>query len=317
MAAALLGAAIVGGASSAAAEDWPSKPVTIIVPYGPGAANDIYTRAAANILSKNLKQPFVVDNRPGAGGFTGTMLGARAAPDGYTLFENSNAITSMGQGNAEVKFDPSKDIVSIALLEASSQALFVSTASGINTVPDLVAYAKAHPDETFYGVVGYGTYQHLQTEAFNSVVGIKTKVSVYNSGAAVMTDLAAGRIQMAFGSINTAIGLIQDGKIKVLGYTGPSQGDAIPPGPIFKDAGVDFAYTAWQGIFGPPGMPQELRDQINKAFNEATQNPEYVALAKKGNAAPIAMNVKEFDDLVQKDVKTVNALIQQTGITPQ
>jgi tripartite-type tricarboxylate transporter receptor subunit TctC len=304
-------------AGAAIAQGWPSKAVTIIVPYGPGAANDIFTRAAASVLSKKFNVPFVIENRPGAGSIAGTLQVVRATPDGYTLLENSNAIASIGQGNASVKFDVRSDLTPIAMMASSSQAVMVPTSIGVNSMKEYIAYAKANESKTFFGVVGYGTFQHLKTVEMNNLVGINIKESVYNSASVMMTDLAAGRIHMVFSSVSTGAGLIADGKVKVLAYTGPAKGADIPAAPELKDVGINFAYSSSWSIYGPPGMSPALRDEINKAFTEACQDPAFIALAAKSNAAPTPISATELATQMAAEWQGVAESIKRTGISPQ
>lgn len=315
--AALFVAGALAGTVPASAQSWPTKPVTIIVPYGPGAANDIFTRAAAAVLSKKFNQPFIIENRPGAGSIAGTLQVVRAAPDGYTLLENSNAIASLGQGNASVKFDVRTDLTPIAMLASSSQAVMVPTTIGASSMKDYIDYAKKNQDKTFYGVVGYGTFQHLKTVEMNNLVGINIKESVYNSAANMMTDLAAGRIHFVFSSVSTGAGLIADGKVKVLAYTGPSKGVDIPKAPELKDVGINFAYSSSWSIYGPAGMSPALRDEINKAFAEACQDPSFVALAAKSNAEPTPISATELGKQIAAEWAGVAESIKRTGISPQ
>ena len=211
-------AAGLGWALPALAEDWPTRAVTLVVPYGPGASNDTFTRAVAEIMSKKLGQPFVVENRAGAGGFTGATSVAAADPDGYTFLEIPNAIVAY-KPLMKVDVDPLEMLQPVGLLARAPSAMVVPSGLAVNTVAEFIDYAKAHPDETFYGAAGIGTTQHQHAELFNKNAGTAVKMVNYKSSADAQTDLVAGRLQMMFVTVASTLGQIEGGQLKLLAYT--------------------------------------------------------------------------------------------------
>ena len=264
-----MSAAALTGAESAFAQAWPSRPVTMVVPYGPGASNDIFTRALSQILSRRLGQPFVVENRAGAGGFTGSNAVAQSAPDGYTFLEAPNSIASFSL-IMKVKLDPLTDLTPVALLARSPIGMVINAALPAKTVKEFIDYAKGR--QTFYGHAGIGTTQHQHAEMFKRATGLTMKNVNYKSSAEAQTDLVAGRLQLMFVTVASTIGQIQSGQLRLLAYTDKN----YPPGgleaPTMAEAGVPRMEKAqsWWGIFAPPRLPAEIRDRMNAAINEAT-----------------------------------------------
>lgn len=314
----LCAAAIAGLAFSwpAMAQDWPTKPVTIIVPYGPGAANDQVARTLARILQEKLGQPFVVENRPGAGGLTGATAVSRAEPDGYTLLQHNDVLSSAGATN-QIGFDPVRDLAPIAMLTRSPLAVLVTATIGVNDMKGFLDYARANPESTFFGTGAAGGLRHLQNAYIGKLTDTNLKAVSYNAGAEIIRDLVAGRVQMHLGSTTSAAGQIQDGSVKVLAYTAAGAGADAPQAPTLKEVGIDYEVINWFGIFGPPALPAALRDRINAAINEATADPQFEPFLKQAQASPAPMSAEEFAAAFAKEAESFVQLIESTGIKPQ
>lgn len=309
-----LAAAGLANPHAAFAQAWPSRAVTMVVPYGPGASNDLFTRALANYLSRKFNQPFVVENRPGAGGFTGSDAVARATPDGYTLLENNNSIVSLAPV-MKVKLDMEKDLTPIAMIAQSPNAVVIPSSLPAKTISEFIAYAKANPDKMFYGTTAVGSTQQLHAEQFNLLTGTRIKTVVYKSSADAQVDLAAGRLQVMFVTLASVAGQLQSGELRLLGYTGPGSPPGVPAAPTMEEAGVKgFAGQIWWGLFAPPGMSPDLQKTINEAVNEAIRSPDFVALLQKSGATPNLMTGAQFAGAIKDEVKMLDTMIKAANL---
>lgn len=297
------------------AETWPARPVTLVVPYGPGASNDTFTRAIADSLSKRFGKPFVVDNRPGAGGFTGVNTVVHADPDGYTLVEMPNSIAGF-KPIMNVQVDPLKDLTPLASIASSPTALVVPAALPVKSVAEFIAYAKANPTKTFYGYAGIGTTQQQHMELFNKQTGLKIKGVNYKGSAEAQTDLLAGRLQAMIVTVASTLGQIQSNELRLLAYTDNNYPAGAPVGPTMAEVGVPGMEKAqiWWGIFGPPKMAPELVATINKAVNESLRDPAVVALLAKSGATPLPGSAEAFTELVKNETVLVDEFINTVGL---
>jgi tripartite-type tricarboxylate transporter receptor subunit TctC len=301
------------GAKSARAAAWPTRPVTIIVPYGPGASNDMFARVLADGLSRRSGQAFIVDNRPGAGGVTGITVVSRSTPDGYTLVEMPNGIVGLTPV-LHVKADPLKDLTPIAIFARSPTALVVPAALPVKTVAEFIAYAKANPGKVFYGYAGIGTTQQQHMEMFNQLTATRIKGVNYKSSGDAQTDLLAGRLQAMFVTVASTLGEIRSGQLRLLGYTTSNDQPDAPRAPTLAEAGVPGMEKAqiWWGMFGPPAMPAELVQTINTALNAVIADPGFAAMLAKSGATPVrrtpqqfVATIKDGSDLFAEFLKTM------------
>jgi tripartite-type tricarboxylate transporter receptor subunit TctC len=285
------------------------------VPYSPGASNDTFTRAIADSLSKRLGQPFIVDNRPGAGGFTGANGVARAAPDGYTLLEMPNSIVGF-KPIMNVELDPLKNLTPLATMASSPTALVVPSSLPVKTVAEYIAYAKANPDKTFYGYAGIGTTQQQHMELFHNLTGLKVKGVNYKSSADAQTDLLAGRLQAMFVTVASTLGQIEGNELRLLGYTDDNYPPGAPKGPTMAEVGIKGMEKAqiWWGIFGPPGMAPDLATTINRAINESLADPNVVALLAKSGATPMPLTAAEFTAMIKDEGVLVDDFAKMIGV---
>ena len=300
---------------SAFAEDWPSRPVTMVVPYGPGASNDTFTRAVSQSMSETMGQPFVVDNRPGAGGFTGTNSVVKADPDGYTFLEMPNSIMGLAPG-MHVDFDPFTDLTAIGMLAKAPVAMVVPSSLPVTTVAEFIDYAKANPDTTFYGFAGIGTTQHQHGELFNKNAGLDIKGVNYKSSADAQTDLVAGRLSLMLVTIASALGQIQAGQLRLLAYSADNYPPGSPEAPTLAEAGVPNMEGAqiWWGLFAPKAIPADIAKQMNEAVNDALRDPAVVALMANTGATPMIAPIDEAERTVDKEIVTMSRIIKEAGI---
>jgi tripartite-type tricarboxylate transporter receptor subunit TctC len=286
---------------------WPSRAVTIVVPYGPGASNDTFTRAIAQVLARDLGQPFVVENVAGAGGYTGTDRVAKTEPDGYTFVEVPNSVVGF-EPFMKVDLNPLEDLTPVAVFAKSPTAMVIPASVPATTVQEFIDYAKANPDTTFYGMAGIGTTQQQHGELFNSLTGLSIKPVNYKSSADAQTDLVAGRLHLMFVTVASALGQIESGQLRLLGYTNDQFPDTAPAAPTMAEAGVpgmESAQIFW-GIFGPAGLPDDIRDKMNAAINQAVQDPGFIELAGKSGATPASGTAAEFIALLEAEAVAVN-----------
>lgn len=298
------------------AAEWPERPVTIVVPYGPGAVNDLYARFIAQKLSEKFESPFVVDNRPGGGnGSIGTVHVQRAEPDGYTFLEHQNIIAILGQGTDSLTFNAGTDLTAVALLAQSPEAILIPGDIGVDTPQQLADYARANPWQGFYGVGGLGSARHMISAKIVSLIGAPMNPVPFTSGADTMTALATGRIIMQLSSPNTAQSLIDAGKVKVLAYLGENKSEFAPQAPTLESFGFELEASAWWGIFAPNGTPPEIVEKMNAAINEITTSAEFVELTARAGGSVDPISANEFGDMVKAEVQLVNDLMAETGIT--
>jgi len=307
-------AATLASPALAQAPAWPARAVTLVVPYAPGASNDTFTRAIAEILQKKFGQPFLVDNRPGAGGFTGTNSVARAQADGYTLLESPSSIAGY-KPIMKVPMDPLKDLTPLSMIARSPAAMVVPSSLPVKTVKEFVEYAKANTDKVFYGFAGIGTTQHQQGELFKKQTGLKIKGVNYKSSADAQTDLVAGRLGMMIVSVSSTLGQITSGQLRLLAYADSNYPPGSPEAPTFAQAGVPGMESAqlWWCFFAPPGLPRPLAERINAVLNEAILEPSFVALLQRGGATPAPVSIEEFTKVLKTEIAMVEEFAKEIG----
>jgi tripartite-type tricarboxylate transporter receptor subunit TctC len=308
---AVVAAGIVGCvcAQSVHAQDWPNRPVTIVVPYGPGASNDTFTRALALVLTKQFGQPFVVSNRPGAGGFIGSDAVAKAAPDGYTFLEMPSSIAGF-KPIMKVDLDPLKNLAPIGLMARAPDAMVINAGLPVKTVKEFIEYAKARPDEVFYGMAGIGTSGHQHAEMFNQVTGLKLKGVNYKSAADAMTDIIGGRVHVMFVTTASSRGAVEAGQLRLLAYADSNLPPESLKAPTLAEAGVPNMQQAqtWWAIFGPPGLPADIKRKMNAAIIAAQKDPEFAALIARSGATPAPLSIDETIAVVREEVALVEKL---------
>jgi tripartite-type tricarboxylate transporter receptor subunit TctC len=277
MKATILGVALLAAAAAACAQDFPNKPLRMIVPYGPGGVTDITARIVAPRLAEDLGQPVMIENRPGAASIPGTDAVAKARPDGYTLLVNSTALAANPILFKTMPYDSSKDLAPISLLATVPTVLVVHPGFAAASVSELIAQAKARPDAMNYGSAGNGSGNHLTTEMFMRAAGIRAQHIPYKGGGAVMADLVGGQISFVFAVLPTAHPFISSGKLKALAVTSPQRNSALPDVPTVAEAALPgFSVLEWLGLFTTGGTPAPVVERLNAAAGKALQHPEVV-----------------------------------------
>ena len=258
-----------------AAEQYPSRPVHMIVAFPAGGTLDTLARMVSQKLSEKWGQGVPVENRPGAGGNIGAVAAARAAPDGYTLHFGAQSLAVNVTLAPQHDFDPSKDFAPIVLVATAQDVLMVPPNSPFHSVNDLIAYAKVHPGELNYASLGPGTSAYLATGLFSQLAGIKMQNVSYTSLSQAATDLMAGRVALFSPTLGGHLGRIKSGSARALAVSGNQRADELPDVPTFKELGVPFvAETSWYGVYAPKGTPNDIVLKINKDVNDVLALPD-------------------------------------------
>lgn len=302
---------------SALAQQWPTKPVKVVVPGGAGSGTDITARIFTDALSRKFGQPFVVDNRAGANGMIGTEYVAKQPADGYTLLFSYTAAQVVNQSlYPKTGYDGAKDFAPIVQIGSGGNFLIVPASMPVKDLKEFIAYVKAKPeDELAYGSWGNGSGGHLSMEALKQQTGVKIRHVPYKSSAAANTDLAGGVIQVAFSATASALPLIQAGKIKALAISGPNRLSTMPEIKTMTEQGVKFDLASWYGMFAPAGTPPAIVNAINAEVHRVLQLPEMrETLSKAGLSDWPVKTPEEFGATVRNDVKEWGDIVRKGNI---
>jgi tripartite-type tricarboxylate transporter receptor subunit TctC len=254
--------------------DWPQRPITLVVPFGPGGIADLTARSVAQAMSLTLKVPIVVDNKPSAGGIVGSAAVAQAPPDGHTLLLMSNANAVSASLFKKLPFDVQKDFAPVAVLGVFDLALFVNEPSRYRSVRELVDDARARPGKLTIGTIAVGSTQHLSAELFKTRAGIDALVVPYKGTPAVLTALRAGEIDAAFEILGPMLPQLQANAVRALAVTSDQRFEALPAVPTMMQAGVaNYDVASWNALAAPARTPQPVIDRLNAAANEALKTP--------------------------------------------
>ena len=281
-------------AAPAAAQPWPSRPITLISPYPPGGTNDIVGRLFADKLAARLGQPIVVENRPGAAGIVGSLAAARAAPDGYTLLmANNGALVVQPLVSAQAKYDAVTSFTPIVRLAVAYQFVGVNADLPVKSMGDLVALARKQPGKLNYGSAGTGSFGHFSGEMLRLLTGAEMLHVPYRGGAPAVTDLISGQIQVMFDPL--VLSQKESGRLRVLGTSSPTRLSRYPDIPTMQEAGfAGFDPAGWFGLFGPPGLPKDIALRIAEAAAQFAREPEIVAKLETAGLATGTLLPDEF-----------------------
>lgn len=298
---AALSLGLAGGAMAEAG--YPSKPVRIIVGYSAGGPTDAVARMVAAQLQTKLGQPFVVENRAGAGSNIASEAVAAAPADGYTLLVAAAPMTMNSYVYKKLKFDAVKSFAPISQMTSSPGVLAVRPNLGVSSVKELIALAKKDPGKLSYGTTGLGGSQHMATELFQRQVGVQLMHIPYKGASNVMTDLIAGHVDLAFVTASGAMANLQAGKVKPLAVAGPQRLSGLPDVPTFAQAGFPAMISdSWNGLLAPVGTPQAIVKKLHAAVVEALQQPDIKAKLEAQGAIVIGNSPEEFRNDIQHEV---------------
>ena len=270
----LIAITILGAASVASAQEWPTKPVKFVSPYPPGGSVDPLARLFAAKLSASLKQQFIVENRTGASGIIGTDYVAKSAPDGYTfvfIFDTHAVHQAL---NPNLPFDPVKDFAPVMIVGTAPMAITTGAMKPYRTFADVIAAAKAKPDTVTLGNVGNGSLAHLTTIVVNQAAGIHLVPVPYKGGGPLSTDLMGGQVELGMASTAAQAQHVRGGKMRALVLTGDKRSHTMPEVPTLREQGIDVVAHAWWGILAPAGTPRPIIDKLVSELNKALNLPD-------------------------------------------
>ena len=283
------------------AQDWPARPIKLVVPFPPGGLIDNMARLVAPRLAQELGQSVVIDNKPGAGGNVGAAEAARATPDGYTLLMASPPLTISPALYARLPYRP-EQIVPIGLMGRVPNVLVVNPSANINTLAELTALAKSRPGQLNYGSNGQGTSLHLSAELYKSQAGVFITHIPYRGAAAGLTGVIAGEVNLMFDNLPSALGLIQGGKLKALAVTTPQRSSVLPNVPTMEEAGLKgYQVFAWFGLAAPAGVPAPVLQKIEQALERIASQAEVKAAMQRAGAEPTWANAQAMNAFMQAD----------------
>ena len=309
-----LGGLAGGLAAPAAAQEWPTRPIRIVVPFAPGGSADVFGRFVAQRLQEGLGQSVVVDNRPGAGSVIGTDAVAKAAPDGYTLLLMSNTHTVNESLLPNKPFVLLRDLVPIAPISESDLVLVVKAGLPQTTLGELIRAAKAKPKGLSYASSGPGTPYHMAGELFKSMAGIDVVHVPYKGSAGARTDVLGGQLEMMFDAIPTMAEHIKSGKVRALATTGAVRSTILPDVPTMAEAGVPgYEATIWLGLMAPKGTPPAVVARLNAEVAKVTSNADVRRQWALQGTAPMTMGVAEFGRYVGDDIAKWATIVRVSG----
>lgn len=315
---AAIGAALITLAFGAAAQtgDWPSRPVTIVVPGPAGSGMDIYARLLAAPLQEALKVPFVVENKAGANSIIGNNTVAKAAGDGYTfLLAPSSSIAINPIIQPKMPYDTVKDLQPVAQIGASGFLLIANPSSGMRTLQDMVNYARANPGKLFYGTWGNGSSGHLAMEGIKKHYGLDMQHAPYKGTAGLVTDLRGGQIMVGFTDIASPVPHVKAGTLVALAVTGSARGPALPDVPTLTEQGYKFDADGWYGVFAPAATPASIVSRMNQEINKILQTEEMrERFASQNMLKPPIKTVEQFTATVHSDIALWQKLAKDVNL---
>jgi tripartite-type tricarboxylate transporter receptor subunit TctC len=303
--------------TAALAQDYPNKPIRVVVPFPAGGPNDIIARVVGKAVSDAVKQPVVIDNRGGAGGLTGTDNVAKSAPDGYSLAITSSGALAINPSLQPMPYDVGKDLALITQVVAVPEILVVHPDVKANTLADIVALAKAQPGKLNFASTGSGGMPHLAAELLKFSANINMVHVPYRGAAPAVTDLLGGHVQMMFADIPVLLPHVQAGKLRAIAVGSKQRAKAVPDVPTTTEAGFpQVEADNWYGLVGPSGMPQPLVDRIHTIFVAAIRNPEVGAQLSAQGATMIGNTQADFTNYVRGETAKWKKVIEISGAKP-
>jgi tripartite-type tricarboxylate transporter receptor subunit TctC len=304
-------------AFAAGPDDYPSRPVKIIVPFGAGGPTDVYTRAVGEELRKSLHQPFVMENRPGAGTTIGTEVVAKSPPDGYTLLMVSGTQAVNETLYTHKQYQLMRDLVPIAPLIDTDLVLVVHPSVPAKNLNELLALARAKPGTINYGSSGPGSNYHMAGELLKNLTGVDIVHVPYKGSTGARNDILSGQIQILFDSVPTMAPMIKAGLVRALGTSGKTRSTTLPDVPTIAEAGVpDFNATLWVGFMAPAGTPQPIVDKLSREITKILARPDIKEAWEKTGATPIVMSQPEFKTFMEAQVAKWANVIKANHIAP-
>jgi tripartite-type tricarboxylate transporter receptor subunit TctC len=310
-----LAAAAVAASTPAVAQPYPSRPITIVVPFPPGGATDVLARMLGQKVSEALKQNVLVENRSGATGSIALNYVARSPADGYTLVLATASSLGTNPAVSKVPFDPVKDFTPIAMLAAEPLGLAVHPSVPATTVQELIALARQKPGELTMASFGTGSVSHLAGELFNSLAGIKTIHVPYKGAAPATADLIAGQVSLMFNSISVFVGPAKAGRLRLIASTGLQRAETLPDLPTVAESGIPgFEASTWHALLGPANVPPDVVAVLSREFGNALKQPDVRERLTAMSLEPQSATPKQLADTLQRDVAKWKKIVAEAGI---
>jgi tripartite-type tricarboxylate transporter receptor subunit TctC len=308
--------AMLATSGSARAEEWPSRPIRLMIPLSPGSAADVVPRIVFEQLQTPLGQPTVVENRPGASGTIAARAVALADPDGYTLLAHSTAHVISPSTVANIPYDPIKDFTAIAPLGNLPLVLVIAPSKNIKTIQELVALGKQRP--LTFGSIGVGSPIHLAFERLRLSAGFQEQAIPFKGAPEAVLEVVTGRIDVYYSPVSAALPLIRDGKLLALAVSSPQRVASLPDVPTTVEAGYpNSSYQFWIGLFAPAKTPRDVVNRLNAEVQKAVQAPAVRERFAQLGVQPMAMGVEEFDKFVKSELALNAELANAAGLVPQ
>ncbi|MBN8991241.1 MAG: tripartite tricarboxylate transporter substrate binding protein [Rhizobiales bacterium] len=314
--AAAIAIGLAAGLNGAAAQNYPNRAITLVIPFAPGGSTSIVGRAIADKISELFGEKVVVDNRPGAGGTVGTRAVARSEPDGYTLVLGYTGTLAIGPSlYKSVGYDPRKDFAPIGLIGNAPNSLVVNPSFPARTVAELIAYAKANPAKVNFGSAGAGTASHITGEYFARAAGVTLVHIPYKGTGPALTDLLGGHIPMAFAPIPASHPNVSAGKLRALAVTSTTRSGLLPDVPTMIEAGLSgFDASLYYGLAAPAGTPRPIIDKLNKVLREALASDEVKKQLGNDGTEITPGTPEDYADFIDKDEKKWAQLVKASGV---
>ncbi len=307
-------AAIARGAR--AQGNWPTRPVRLVVPFGLGGSADVAARYLSELLQASFGQPFIVENRPGAGAVIGTDFVAKAAPDGYTMLVMSNTHTANETLLPNRPYRLMQDLAPVAAINVARHVLAVHPSLGVSTVPELIALLKANPGKYDYASSGPGTPYHVAGEVFLAMAGATATHVPFRGSNEARTALISGQVPIMFDAIPTMREQITAGRVRGLATTGPERSPLMPELPTVAETLPGYEASLWLGIMAPAGMPTPLIERVNAEVNRILRLPSTREAQARIGAEPMPMSITEFDAFLRQDITRQAEAIRLAKMTP-
>jgi tripartite-type tricarboxylate transporter receptor subunit TctC len=301
----------------AQAQQYPSKPIRFVIPFPPGGSNDIIGRVVGHQLAERLGQPVVIDNRAGAGGVIGTEIVANAVPDGHTILMVSVAF-AFNPALYKLPFDPAKAFAPVAPIGTGPNVLVVNPKLPVNSVKELIAYARAKPGALNIATAGVGSFQHLSSELFVRMADIKAEFVPFKGGPPAIADVIAGNTQFAIGALIMMLPHMQAGRLRALGVGSLKRNSAIPDVPTIAEAGVPkYEVYNWWGVVAPAKVPAAVIDRLNREIGAIAGSAEFRKRLESEGAEPLVMSPAEFAKFIAAETARWSRVVREAGIKPE
>ena len=312
------GLLLIAAAPLAAAQDYPNRPVRLVVPFAAGGSADVYARFLAQRLQDAMGQTFVVDNRPGAGSIIGTDSVAKSAPDGYTLLVMSNTHTVNESLIPGKPFQLMRDFVPVAPINASDLVLVTRGSLPVTNLAELLAAARARPGSLTYASSGSGTPYHMAGELLKALAGVSILHIPYKGSSGARTDVLGGQVDMMFDALPTMTEHVRSGKVRAIATSGSARSAVMPDVPTLAEAGVkNYEATIWLGVMAPKGTPPAIVNRLNAEIARIAANPEVARGWRAQGTAPLVMSVAEFTRYMNDDIVKWAHIVKVSGAKPE